>query len=162
MANNYLQFATSIDDPTVVEREWWEKTLKLVEEFSGDETGGDFYEGKSQDDVQILKAVDNDGFIDWAIDSSADKEVWFADRDGCPNLDGLANLIQIFHQRFRPLGIHIIEWAAICDKPRSGEFGGGVIAITAKEIKSMTTAQAAENAVKCFNANGLVSFGILG
>lgn len=158
MADYYTHISTMIDDPTVAEREWWKRAIELVERFRGDEVTEETYKDLLPDEVQIIKAAENDGSIDWGIHSVVDKNVWFSDEDGVPNIDGLANLIQIFHQRFRPQGIHTFRWAETCSKPRLGAYGGGVFAITAKEVKTMNVSQAEEIAVRSFKETGLISF----
>lgn len=158
MADYYMNISTVIDDPTVADREWWKNTIELVERFRGDEIDEKTYEALTQDEKQILEAVTDDGVISWGIRAEVDKNVWFADEDGGPNIDGLAKLIQIFHQKLRPMGIHTIRWAETCSKPRVDSFGGGVIAITAREIKALNVSQAEENAVRSFKETGFIDF----
>jgi hypothetical protein len=43
-------------------------------------------------------------------------------------------------QKFDPEGQVAFEWSEDCSKPRIDAFGGGAAFITAKEIKTMTTA----------------------
>lgn len=155
MANYYMHFSTMIDDPTLDELEWWRTTIELVERFRGDEIDEAVYEGLAQDQKQILDALMDDRFVNWGIHAEVDKNVWFTDEDGGPNLDGLAQLIQIFHQRFRPKGIAALRWAETCSKPRLDAFGGGVTVIT---IKALNVSQAEENAVRSFQQTGIIDF----
>lgn len=158
MADYYTHISTMIDDPTPEDLEWWRTTLELVDRFRGDEIDMAAYERLAQDQKQILDALMDDRFVNWGIRAEVDKNVWFTDEDGGPNLDGLAQLIQIFHQRFRPLGIHTFRWSETCSRPRVDAFGGGVMVITAKEIKALNVSQAEENAVRSFQKTGIIDF----
>lgn len=158
MADYYTHFSTAIDDPTTEDKEWWRTTLELIDKFRGEEVDEKSYESLTQHEKQILDAVTDDGYINWGIGSEVGEDVWFTDEDGAPNLDGLAKLIQIFHQKLRPKGIHTFRWSETCSKPRLDSFGGGVMVITAKEIRALNASQAEENAIRSFQQTGIINF----
>lgn len=159
MADYYTHISTMVTNLTPDEQKWWKRTLEIIKRVCGDEAAEMERMDLLPDEVQVLNAVKNDGIVDWGIDAKVDSEaVWFTDSDGVPNIDGLADLLQLFHQKFRPQGIHTFRWAETCSRPRLDAYGGGVFAITAKEIKAMHVSQAEENAVRSFKETGLVSF----
>ena len=55
-------------------------------------------------------------------------------------LDAVCEFIQHLLQKFDPRGRVTFEWSHDCSKPRVDAYGGGAACITAKEIKSMSTA----------------------
>lgn len=64
------------------------------------------------------------------------------------NLDNLALFVQGFLAKFDPEGTFQIEWASTCSAPRIGSFGGGVLVVTAKQIRAISTAQMASKLVE--------------
>jgi hypothetical protein len=55
-------------------------------------------------------------------------------------MDAVFLFIQHLLQRFYPHGKVSFEWSHNCSKPRVDAYSGGAAFITAKEIKSMSTA----------------------
>ena len=107
MANNYLQFSEVIDNITPEEKEWWKKRIS---ELKLDE---DWMPGSIQ--------VEEEGSI-WL----------YGEEFGDP--DAVARIVQQFLFTFRPNHVFTLQWAETCSKMRIGEFSGGAMVVTAKEI----------------------------
>jgi hypothetical protein len=115
MANNYLQFSSSISDLNKEEAEWWNARL-----------GGDHDE--EEDDPYA------DPVRDYQAEVEGENGVWsvwfYAEEFGEPA--HVAHDVQEFFAKFRPEGVFTLEWAVTCSKMRVGEFGGGFVVITAQ------------------------------
>ena len=62
------------------------------------------------------------------------RHLWvYAEESGCP--DNVAWLVQKFLKKFRPDQCWSLTYSTTCSKPRTGEFGGGAVFVTADEIK---------------------------
>lgn len=109
MANNCLRFSEQIDLADEVQAAWVRKQLG-----------------------------DSDGF-EWEIIDESGKRtlLLFAEESGDPH--AVARFVQAFLRRFRPNGSFSLTYAAYCEKPRLGEFGGGAIYVTAESIESFDT-----------------------
>lgn len=131
MANNYVKFSEVLIDLTEEEAKWIKELshianepteqmdeptelMKLRDELWGSEvasvtcrigTAGDTW------DVHFYSLVDDD-----------------------PYAVGL--IVQAFFKKFRikERAIFTLQWAATCDAPRVGGFGGGVMVVTEKRI----------------------------
>lgn len=156
VADYYTHISTMIKDLTPQEKEWWSKTIWKIAAYKGLETGGDFYQGMSAEAVPLLQAVENAGYIDWGIQTEIGEYIWFHDEDGAPNLFGLANLIQIFLKQFRPDSIHTFRWAETCSKPRLDAYGGGLMAITAKDMEAVHISALEQFAIDEFKQTGVL------
>jgi hypothetical protein len=84
-----------------------------------------------------------DMFEDWQFETDADNSgtghgLWLHSmNDG---VDAVCALIQHLLQKFDPQGKVSFEWSHDCSKPRVDAYGGGAAFITAKGIKTMSTA----------------------
>ena len=106
MANNYLRFSEQIELADEGQAAWVRKQLG-----------------------------DSNGFEWEIIDESGKRALWlFAEESGDPHAVG--RFVQAFLQRFRPNGSFSLTYAAYCEKPRLGEFGGGAIFVTATSTES--------------------------
>ncbi len=87
---------------------------------------------------------------DWQFEVEADSPaqtcgLWLHSMNG--GVDAVCAFIQHLLQKFDPQGKVTFEWSHDCSKPRTDAYGGGAAIVTAKEIKTMNTAQwLAENA----------------
>ena len=80
---------------------------------------------------------------DWQFETLADNSgtqygLWLHSMNG--GVDAVCAFIQHLLQKFDPQGKVSFEWAHDCSKPRVDAYGGGAAVITAKEIKTMSTA----------------------
>jgi hypothetical protein len=80
---------------------------------------------------------------DWLFETDAESSegkwgIWLHSDYG--GIDAVCVFIQHLLQKFDPQGRVSLEWANDCSKPRLDAFGGGAAFITAKEIKTMNTA----------------------
>ena len=80
---------------------------------------------------------------DWHFETDADNSgtthgVWLHSTSG--GVDAVCAFIQHLLQKFDPQGKLSFEWSHDCSKPRVDAYGGGAAFITAKEIKTISTA----------------------
>lgn len=124
MANNYTYTSMCIAGVTTKEKRWFEKALKGLE--TNAEADGDFYWGITA----VFKPI-----------SKTKSNLYLHDEDGCPNLDALADLLQLFLLEFHPDHALSFSWADTCSKPRPDEFGGGAAVISASEVRFLHTSE---------------------
>ena len=120
MANNYLQFSEAINNITPEEAEWSRARLQEMTDKFSDSCG------------------DEGWYFEWAIHEAHSGEetphIWlYAEEGGEP--DHVAEFVQEFLNKFRPSESFSLTWACFCSKPRVGEFDGGGIFVTAKDVK---------------------------
>ena len=80
---------------------------------------------------------------DWQFETEADDSgtkhgLWLHSMYG--GVDAVCAFIQHLLQKFDPQAHVTFEWSHDCSKPRVDAYGGGAAFITAKEIKTMSTA----------------------
>lgn len=80
---------------------------------------------------------------DWQSETDADNSgtkhgLWLHSMNG--GLDAVCEFIQHLLQKFDPTSHVTFEWSHDCFKPRVDAYGGGAAFITAKEIRTMSTA----------------------
>ena len=80
---------------------------------------------------------------DWQFETDADNSgtthgSWLHSMNG--GVDAVCAFIQHLLQKFDQKGYVTFEWSHDCSKPRVDAYGGGAAFITAKEIKTMSTA----------------------
>lgn len=121
MANNYTYTSMSFSIPKRARR-WLEARLKENQERF--ESDNDFFWGFNHE----FEAYGKDALL-----------VYLFDEDGCPNLDALVEMLQLYLINFEPQRYLSFMWADTCSKPRPGEFGGGAVMITAKKVKYFNT-----------------------
>ena len=151
MANNYLQFSEVIGQLKPAEEHWLKDQLAVVHVIDGKEySEGDVPE-ELADDVQwsgCRAYRDLEGFDHEMEDGAGFCYKFDTDNYGCGNwgrhlwvyaeeygdMDRLVHLVQKFLKQFRPHESWSLGYAVTCSKPRVGEFGGGAVHVTAKEI----------------------------
>ena len=97
----------------------------------GDELPDDFPKA-------LVNLIDDWQFETEADNSGAKPGLWLHSMNG--GLDAVCEFIQHLLQKFDPKRHVTFEWSHDCSKPRTDAYGGGAAFITAKEIKSMSTA----------------------
>ncbi len=146
MANNYLQFSEVLARLTESEEAWLEEQLQPICVFGGkeyleDDVPAEFADAEADwSGVRFMRdKPDNEwdelGF-DYCFDENEDwgRHLWLYAEE-CGDVDNAAWLAHKFLKEFRPQACWSLTYAAICSKPRVGEFGGGAIFVTANEIK---------------------------
>jgi hypothetical protein len=145
MANNYTTWSELVTFNSKEESDWLKSVLYL------DSKDYPEYHQDHLSESQIISNILADKFgirlwgdnteyypgfsVEFADDSS--EVVLYAEDWG--NLDSATTIMQAFLNKFQPDGYFKIEWADTCSKARPGEFGGGAVFVTAKEIKWMST-----------------------
>jgi hypothetical protein len=85
-------------------------------------------------DFERFRQYDEFGF-DLAVEVEPDgKTLWFHDQWGSPNIDLLADYLQLVLQKHAPNHSASFEWATNCTKHRLDAFSGGALFITAEKI----------------------------
>jgi hypothetical protein len=80
---------------------------------------------------------------DWCFETDAESRdgkwgVWLHSDNG--GIDAVCAFLQYLLEKFDPQARVAFEWSHDCNKPRIDAFGGGAALVTAKEIKTMNTA----------------------
>lgn len=144
MANNNTHFSEMLTDVSREEADWARTLVKALRDYEDEHSAGPVgVEAK-----RILDAVGSNCYtvgceVMEAV-SDGKLSVWLHDDAGTsdPFIAGL--IVQSVFRRFNHTDRRFaIQFADVCDKPRVGAFGGGVIAVTAEEVYVMTTAQLA-------------------
>lgn len=143
MANNYSQWSEYFPLNSKEESDWLKSVLRIdISEYTGEEYDN-LYE------AQIMKKVLSEKFGIEISEDSADCFPNFSedfyDSGVCVyaeeygDIDNAVAIFQTFLKKFRPDDYFKIEWAETCSKPRSGEFGGGAVFVTADNVEWITT-----------------------
>ena len=110
MANNYTEFSFMLDNVSDEELSWLTHFERRFYDLYEDDFFGPAYYERSGDGL------------------------WFNSDAGEGDIDFTAYLIHRFLHHFKRPDIVSFTWAATCSKPRVGEFGGGGVIISAKEV----------------------------
>lgn len=154
MANNYLEFSSTLDNLSREEEAWLREQLEVVcvvagVEYAGEQpperlVGQDCWKGcRAWRDLAEYDP-ESDGLVGFGyafVDGAGGEGrcLWFhAEENGSP--EQVAHLVQKFLQRFRPDQCWALSYAFTCSKPRAGHFGGGCAFVTAQEIQWCCTA----------------------
>lgn len=147
MSNNYTQFSEVIADITEEEKDWIKRQLDTSWVFGDKEYDEDEFpiELNPADadwtGVRVLRDlegynVDYFGFdYEFCDDEEHGSRLWISDDGGYGDVEHVAHFVQKFLQKFHPDLCWSLTYACVCDKPKIGEFGGGGVFVTAKEIK---------------------------
>lgn len=135
MANNYLQFSEAISQLTEEERTWCEARLRHLEEVLP------AFDNDGQNENSAPCAPEDEPYLgrcylgfQWSIDKERDGYcLWmYAEESG--DVEQVTLFAQEFLAKFRPYDYFTLTWAETCSKPRIGEFSGGAVFVTAKEM----------------------------
>lgn len=126
MANNYQLWSASFAWPTQRKEEAQRWLAAATADPPEDNEDG-------PTDYKLLPNQENwrdfencEGRVDFQVNLNDDNAfVVYVDDSG--NLEHAVALVQEYFREFDPEAIGTIEWADTCDKPRPGEFGGGVV-----------------------------------
>lgn len=156
MANNYTGFSFLVNLQNKAEEAWWEELFKACELL---QEAPDVWEEEHEDTTPIVSKLSSilgdfhgDHSSGFGVDIQFEpfkrlpeqpdmiRDVWFhAGYDGCGNSAVAAQLIQWFLQDMNRDDAVVFSWCDYCEKPRLGEFGGGTMRITAKQIRVVST-----------------------
>jgi hypothetical protein len=73
------------------------------------------------------------------VEADGPKAIWLHSSSG--GIDAVCAYVQHLLAKFQPDGCVSFEWSHDCSKPRTDAYGGGAAVITAKEIKTLSTAE---------------------
>ena len=139
MADNFLQFGSSIPMLTNEERTWTEEHLELFGYDAPQE--GDARYDEFSEFIGIYELEDDDDTLgfDWEFQRGERGEyLWiYAELNGNPN--HVAAFVQMFLWKFPPNGAFTMSWATTTTPLHLDELGGGAIFVTAKKIEWMNT-----------------------
>ena len=132
MADYYDNFAASIEGLTKEESAWIEVDLKEcnLDGLPDDEKKA-FIESKGIDDEEFCWPR-----FYWSLESGF---LFLGDDGGYFSQDHLVSFVKRFLAKWRPKDVVPITIASMCSAPRTGEFGGAWIVISAKEARSNNT-----------------------
>lgn len=141
MANYHTQFAT-IFEVTEFEAEALLQALQIDWEDDADVPRGPLQELLGERSSAIGAIFPDPGDLNFNLDlvNIEGNEIRLGGAE-CPNLDALANLIQLVCQetlKSKALGF---EWATTCDKLRPDAFSGGWCVVSLQEIRWESTSE---------------------
>lgn len=121
MANNYHQWSETLGPLTQEEHDW------IHERLADPDEDAPWYD------------LDAGGL---GFDYSLEATVLHVYAEDVGNLETLGLFVQAFLAKFRPKDVWSISWANTCNKMRAGEFGGGAMVVSAKNIRFLGDYQA--------------------
>ena len=151
MANNYLEFSETIEGITPEERAWIERQLgsawadkdgKVLPDDREKDAEGELPRFIAKYDPETDPAPigpdkewDEAGFAyQWHERDDGSVYLWIhSEESGI--VDHVAYFVHKFLRTFRRNDCWSLTWACTCSKPRIGEFGGGAVFVTARDIK---------------------------
>ena len=149
MANHYLEFSEVLTHLSEEEADWLRSQLEVVyvvgdvEHAEGNVPGDVTVPDDAWIGCRVYRDMEDHepGFDDgagfdysFAEDNEWGRYLWLRAGE-CGYVDRVAHLVRKFLGKFRPDQCWSLTCAAVCSKPRVGEFGGGGLFVTASEIK---------------------------
>lgn len=139
MSDNFVQFCEGIDMASDEERAWAINHLEILERVEDDETIDDYEdhpEYAEYNRILSLYSIEDTGDkssfeFEWNIEDG----VFYVSVDDAGSVDKAAIFMQQYLMKFNHDGCLTMTWAETCSRSRPGEFGGGGMFITAKEIE---------------------------
>ena len=125
MADNYLRFSAILPALSSKEQSWVRRLL--AESASRKDLA------RAGIDVDAIDPEMWPGFS-WEIEQPSG-ELWLYSQDCC-DPQHVGQFVRAFLARFRPRECWGLTWAETCSRPIVGEFGGGGIFVTAREIQT--------------------------
>lgn len=170
MAEHYLQFAEVLSLRSAAEVDWWRQQLELVYVFGDQEfterelppdLSPDYAAQVTLRGLGDLVPEDEDeepGFeFELRTDRGSGPTLWFyAAASGRP--ESVAHLVQKFLRALRPHDCWHLTYATSCDKPRSGQFAGGAIFVTAEAMEHFQAGQFIDERRRAFAVQHPSSF----
>jgi hypothetical protein len=145
MANNNTHFSEMLTGVTKEEADWVCVLAKALRDYEDEPSPGDI-------GVEAKRILDSVGSNSYSVTCevqassiSGELSVWLHDDAGSSDPFIAGQLVQSLFRRFNHTDRRfVIQFAEVCDKPRVGEFGGGIIAVTAESVSVMTTGELAD------------------
>ena len=135
------------------EEKWWKNVVKSITDAVA--AAFDEEEPKGNEFADLVK--ESSGYYYWGFDCDIkDKTVWLRDSEGCPNLDGVANLIQAYMKKFGRKDVIHFQWAETCSKPRLDSYGGGAFIITASQCRGYSSGMLIKKALDGLSERGTI------
>ena len=155
MADNYTEFSEVIPKLNEKEEGWLKDQLEIVYVFGEKEyTDDTLPKDRSSDDADWVGCRVFRDVEDYECDAGADagfqyefcdsddedygRHLWMYAQDW-GYVDNAVQLVQKFLKTFRPDDCWSLAWATTCSKPKLGEFGGGAVFVTAKQVEHQDT-----------------------
>ena len=171
MANNYLEFSEVLSHLTDPQIDWLRHQLTVIYVFNGQEydedklpeeldpTTAELYGCRAYRELNTYDPDFGEG-AGCAYEFSLDqpdgtwgRHLWlYAEEYAC--LDRVAHLVQLFLRKFRPQECWSLTYATTCSKPRVGEFGGGAVFVTVRDIKWENSHDFIERSAEHLRASG--------
>jgi len=151
VADNYLQFSEVLANLTEPEEAWLKEQLQTIRVFGAKEYPEDAMPAELADTKPDWSGArflrDNPDYdpefncrdFDYAFHDDHDTGGWgrhlwvYTEESGNP--DNVSWLVQKFLRKFRADQSWSLTYSTTCSRPRTGEFGGGAIFVTANKIK---------------------------
>jgi len=140
MADNYTLFSQVVPALKVKERQWALQLLQTGEHEAA--------ERLSAAGIDVDLELDSWPAFQWELLPSRPVDLWVYSQD-CGSPQQVALFVQALLRCFRPRDVWTLTWAETCSRPRTGEFGGGGVIVTA-------------DAVRFYSAHEWVSAGVAG
>jgi len=128
MANYYTLFSAEIENLTAQEKAWLKEILSIDIDGMTDEEVEEWYE-HGRDGVMPSQFCPEiwPGFD---FEFQSDDSLWiYSEESG--DMENVAEVVQVFLQRFRPDQCWSMEYSLGCSKPRTDAYGGGAVFVTA-------------------------------
>ncbi len=130
MANNYTSFSSVLKLKTKEEREWVEKTLEKLQAMF-DEEDGEY--------PKWMESWKEWGYLGFDTELQANGLWIYTEESGIVDL--VAEFVRVFLREFHPDKFWKMTWACTCSKPRTDEFDGGALMVTADTISFMNASR---------------------
>jgi hypothetical protein len=170
MAESYLEFSEVIAHLHPDQEAWLRRQLEVVYVFGDleypeddlpehlDPADADWYGCRAWRDLADYEP-EEDSPVGFAWEFHDDRELpegmgrhlWFHSEEG-GEPERVAHLVRKFLREFRPQESWSLSYALTCSKPCPGEFGGGAVFVTARQIRHFSTFDWIEACARSFQS----------
>ncbi len=158
MANHYTLFSQTLIIRNLLEKSWLQRQLSLVyltqsKQIFATESRqlkqlkqfGVTYEELPRFQAEAIQSGVTDCALDclgfqWAFEQEDDEgqSLWlYAEESG--DVEQVAYFVRTFLCKFAPDGWWTLTWAHSCSRPLLGQFSGGALLVTSKEVSFLDT-----------------------
>jgi hypothetical protein len=159
MADNYTQFSDALELDNVEQVAWFRKQLDgamldRLRNYELEHAGGKIRKPRWAKDSVLADHIlaGSECGIDFEFigpDAPGRYSIVFYNEES-GDVDAVAVIVQAYLTKFAPKRCFGICWAATCNRPRIGEFGGGAIFVTAKGVEYINTFEWLDRKVAAF------------
>ena len=128
MADNYQLFSEVVSGITAKQRTWIERVLGCKSDQPDQTTA------ILQDAGFDVDAIDVDDWPDFQWEFIEGGSALWLQGDEYGNINHVGEFVRALLAKFSPDQCWSLTWAETCSRPRIGEFGGGGLFVTAKEV----------------------------